>query len=75
MEPFDINSQGELDSYINKLPKDIKCRFMLESGLTLCNTELQCSFQGKDSYTLLSGIKKECRRPRVLHLMRILGNK
>ena len=75
MDPFDIASEEELDSYITKLPKDIKCRFMIETGLELCDCEHNCRFQGKDNYTLRNGTKKECKRPRVIEMMRILGQK
>lgn len=75
MALLDISSQEDLISYISKLPRDMKCSFMLEHGLTLCDSELKCKFQGDDTYTLRSGTKNECKRPRVMEMMRILGQK
>lgn len=61
-----------LERYLDTLPDKEQCRYMMSRGVNLCSLECYCKFQGRESFTLRDGERKECRRQRVLEIRRIL---
>jgi hypothetical protein len=71
-----IENQEEFNSYLRSLKDNERCKFMIGLDLDLCDFEkFECMFRGKEEFSLKSGMKKECRRERVLKLKKMLGTK
>ncbi len=65
-----------LRKYVSSLKDSERCMFMSGLDLDLCDlSEVECVYQGKETYSLRSGTKKECRRPKILRLKKLLGKK
>ena len=70
----EINTQLDFDRYLDRLSDRERCAFMTGLDLDLCtDTKFKCRFRGEDEYSLMSGKRKECRRPRELRMKKILG--
>ncbi|MFH1848556.1 MAG: hypothetical protein ABH879_00040 [archaeon] len=68
-------SQQDFEDYVRKLPERESCLFLTGIELSLCTNEgYPCPYMGKDTFSLKSGVKKECRRPNILRLKKILGH-
>ena len=71
-----ISSQQDFDTYIGKLKDNERCKFMTGLDLDLCNFDkYECRFRGEEAFSLRSGKRRECKRPRVLRLKRMLGSR
>jgi len=71
-----VKNQGQFDKYIRGLSQKEDCMHMIGTALDLCNDEAhECQFRGEETYSLRAGSKKECRRPRVIELKKMLGSK
>lgn len=71
-----INHQEEFDRYIRNLSPKEKCVFMKGMAIDLCTEErFDCPYRGNETYSLKLGKRKECKRPRIMELKRILGTK
>lgn len=71
-----IVTQSEFDSYIRSLKDSVRCKFMTGMDLDLCMFDrFECPFRGTETFSLRSGILKECRRTRVMKLKKALGTK
>ena len=67
-------NQWEFEKYIRRLPEKEKCMFQVGIELSLCtNTRFECPYKGGETFSLSSGMKRECKRPKILRLKRILG--
>jgi len=70
-----IKTQKEFDSYIQGLKDNERCRFMSGMDLDLCTFDkFECRFRGEEVFSLRSGKKKECTRPRIIKLKKALGH-
>lgn len=70
----DIRTQYDFENYINKLPEKERCVFMTGLDLDLCTDfKHDCRFRGDETYSLVSGRRKECKRPKVLRYKKLLG--
>jgi hypothetical protein len=71
-----IATQDEFDSYIKSLKDTDKCKFMTGLDFDLCTFEkFECAFRGNETFSIRSGVMKECRRTRVMKLKKALGTK
>lgn len=69
-----LGDEESFGRFIRNLPDEEKCPFMAGLDLDLCSDlRFECPFRGEDTYSLRSGMTKECKRPRILKLRKILG--
>ena len=70
----DIKTQADFDYYINKLPEKERCIFMTGLDLDLCTDfRHECRFRGNETYSLMSGRKKECKRAKIMRYKKMFG--
>jgi len=70
----DIKTQLDFDTYINKLPDKERCCFRRGLDLDLCaDSKFDCRFRGDETYSLMSGRCKECRRQKVIRFKKMFG--
>jgi hypothetical protein len=73
-----INNLEQFNQHLRKLTPKEDCQFMI--GLVaitpLCGDErFECIYRGEDTYSLRYGQKKECKRPKIMELKKMLGVK
>jgi len=72
----EIKNQEEFNRYIRQLSPKERCQFMVGIVVDLCNNEgFDCLYRGEETYSLKLGKKRECKRPRILQLKKMLGTK
>jgi hypothetical protein len=72
--PANVGTQQDFDEYINHLPNKVPCKFMTSTVVDLCShSEFACPFRGDDIYSFAHGPKKECKRPKTMHMKELLG--